>query len=116
MNITRIPVTQEHIDRGKPGHAIDCPVAKAIQASGEWYLPPAVGTDHLVTKTQDADGIRWVQIWAFDQELLDWVASFDGGDAVHPFTLLLDRERGQAQLEREGPELPSNPAQGAAQG
>lgn len=115
MSIIRIPVTQEHIDRGKPGNPNDCPVYHAIK-EWRWDALPAVGGDKLLIKVQDADGISWNQCWPFDPDLLGWVATFDGGDAVHPFTLLLDRERGQARLGRAWPGLPSNPAQGAAQG
>lgn len=115
MSIIRIPVTQEHIARGKPGKPNDCPVYHAIK-EWQWDALPAVGTDHLVIKVRDADGITWAQVREFDQELQDWVATFDGGDAVHPFTLLLDQERMQARRGEAGPDLPSNPAQGATQG
>ena len=115
MNITRIPVTQEHIDRGKPGNPNACPVYHALKER-HWDSRPEVGTDNILIRFQDADGISWVQLWELAPELEDWIAAFDRGDAVSPFTLLLDRERGQARQGGAGPELPSNPAQGAAQG
>ena len=115
MSIIQIPVTQEHIARGKPGNPKECPVYHALKEF-QWDSLPAVGADHLVIKVRDADGITWDQLWDFDPELMDWVATFDLGAAVPPFTLLLDRERGQARRGGAGPDLPSNPAQGAAQG
>lgn len=100
MSVIRIPVTQEHIDRGKQSDPKDCPIYHALKA-WDWEWQPAVGGDRILLKYRGEPGIWREAQWPFDPDLLGWVATFDDGDAVKPFDLLLDDAAGLARLGRD---------------
>jgi hypothetical protein len=92
----KIPVTQDHIDQGKPGSSTACAVALAIQSD------------------QPALQLHWVgqTVIQFDQPdiklytsltLCEWIGLFDHRSIVQPFTLILDLENQHAGMQEEEP-------------
>lgn len=84
MKIT-VPVTQEHIDSGKPGECGKCPVAKALndRIGGAWIA-------NCMGISGDFDGGASVDIHSIPKKVRSFVAMFDCGGTVKPFEFELD--------------------------
>lgn len=70
----KIEVTQEHIDKGTPCTASDCPVALAIGHNCRVYI-------HSVT----INGLKY----SIPENVTDFIDRFDAGHSVQPFTFEL---------------------------
>jgi hypothetical protein len=92
--IFTIPVTAEHIAKGKPQEACDCPVWWAIADALPWLAGPdlalTVGPADIafVSDSDDAPfGVAIIELAAIACEA---ISDFDNGRKVEPFEFTLD--------------------------
>jgi hypothetical protein len=88
--LTRIDVTQEHIDRGVSKDCLRCPVALAIMCHVQPTTSISVGDDAITMLPLGG--------WFHDQQapsvVRQFVRGFDRGDDVVPFSFDLDIPEG----------------------
>ena len=93
MNI-RVPVTDTHIRRGKPGSMEHCPVALALREQ-EGIAKPSVNTVNIgFLRERSRENLRP------QPGLASWIARFDDYRAVEPFILVLNLTAGTALKEK----------------
>jgi hypothetical protein len=92
--IFTIPVTAEHIAKGKPQEACDCPVWWAIADALPWLAGPdlalTVGPADIVFFADSDDapfGVAHIELAAIACEA---IGRFDGGQQIEPFEFTLD--------------------------
>jgi hypothetical protein len=82
----RIEVTQEDIDRGIPFSHTSCPIACAVQRT--FGQPCWVYTHRMAVFT----GLPDVSRYALSGECVDFIARFDAGKKVEPFSFTVGEE------------------------
>lgn len=80
--IKQIPVTAEHIQRGKRVSAFECPVALALNGAG---CRAAAVVHENSSVTIDGHPI----LLDHDEELAEWIHAFDVDEPVGPIALEL---------------------------
>lgn len=91
-----IQVTQEHIEFGIPESCSECPVAKAIRATG--LLEE--GDEAFVEKTQVLTLDRQ---YLLPEEVQEWIEQFDSNSSVDPITFTLGEGVLTLHTERKCP-------------
>ena len=77
-----VPLTEKHIDEGKPALCAECPMALALEDAGisasvHHYCSHLVGIGHVTMSTK----------------LGSWIEGFDLGSRMNPFTIVVDADR-----------------------
>lgn len=88
----KVDVTQDHIDNGVPLDCYQCPVASAVEdalgrraINQEWIR---VGGEAIWLVTHDAGG-RHATPYHIPRSVRRFIARFDAGKPVQPFTFIL---------------------------
>lgn len=90
----RVPVTQEDIDNGKMGDAMQCPIAQAVRrVSGAIYATVTYWNIFLYD-----DEFREIARYRANNPAFKFIMDFDGGKPVEPHTFIL-KEAGEGKYE-----------------
>ena len=84
----RITVTQDDIDRGRPGDRYYCPLAYALHrrlTKKGAVLEVMVNISTARARSRD----RRVGLWRLDRKAVDWVVAFDQRKPVEPATFTM---------------------------
>lgn len=93
----KIKVTSEDIEKGTPGDCTRCPVARALKRRGFKYV--SVHEERIEFRRTILSEKRQSILSGYSKVSM-FVAAFDRGDNVAPFTFELDT-RGAADDRRE---------------
>jgi hypothetical protein len=92
--IFTIPVTAEHIAKGKPQEACDCPVWHAIADALPWLAGPdaslTVGPADVCFISDSDDAPFGVAHIPLPAAAIGFIGQFDGAQPVEPFEFTLD--------------------------